>query len=192
MSPMHIKSLEHPPYKRFLSDGVRPYLLNFETEEGYKSCLIDGMPVLVAVVSREKVFEIFMLLTQQYPKKVDVVFDICHGRNHFKDWKTYMTHDKQRPVVQKELLAHRQAIVDSGSAVITMRSIESDGRHEITIDDHKMIIVAGNLDTSEGILQENHIERKSKMKVITEVQHAHIPNTKLREEIETLALKLIG
>jgi hypothetical protein len=161
-----------------LTDAIRPALdLQVVPREGYRLDTFRDVrarfevPVLVASVSRERLFEIFLDLLEPLGETVDVVLETSHdseGGGH---------QDLQRehidlPILKSYCYEFEDLLLNDGCTGIAV--IANEGPMEVQFDEHKLLVVyAQNLKPFENILRRAGINRDDRMKVITEGEHLH-------------------
>ena len=162
----------------WLTEAIRPSVdLQVIPREGYR---IDTyrdtrakveVPVLVAAVSRERLFDLFLDLVEPLGEVVDVVLETSHeteGNGH---------EDLQReqidlPVLKSYCCDYEDLLLHDGCTGIAV--ISSAQPMEVQFDEHKLLVVyAHDLEPFERILRQAGISRDDRLKLITEGEHLH-------------------
>jgi hypothetical protein len=162
----------------WLTEAVRPSLdLQVIPCEGYR---IDTyrdaraklqVPVLVAAVSRERLFDLFLELLEPLGEVVDVVLETSHeteGHGH---------QDLQReqidlPVFKSYCCDYEELLLHDGCTGVAV--ISTSGPMEVQFDEHKLLVVyAQDLKPFERILRAAGVKRNNALKLITEGEHLH-------------------
>jgi len=179
----------------WLTEAIRPsFDLQVIPREGYR---IDTyrdarekieVPVLVAAVSRERLFDMFLELLDPLGPVVDVVLETSHqseGSGH---------QDLQReqidlPVLKSYCCEFEELLLNDGCAGIAV--ISTLGPMEVQFDEHKLLVVyAHDLRPFEHILRAAGIPREDEMKLITEGEHLHSTEPHYAESFRQLCLRL--
>ncbi|MBM3993328.1 MAG: hypothetical protein FJ303_04110 [Planctomycetes bacterium] len=179
----------------WLTDAIRPaQSLPVVPREGYR---IDtycdeqanfSVPVLVAAVSRERLFDVFLDLLDPLGEVVDVVLETSHnshGSQHLDLFREAM----DLPVLKSHCCEYEDTLMHDGCTGIAVMSTE--GPMEVQFDEHKLLIVyAPNLTFFENVMKEHRIRRDDKMKLITEGEHLHSTDQTYREQFEQLCYRI--
>src|SRR5262249_25821959 len=179
----------------WLTDAIRPaYGLEIVPSEGFRFDTYRDtqagveVPALVAAISRERLFDLFIDLLDPLGDVVDVVLETSHSnrRSHHRD--LYREH-VDLPVVKshcydcEELLSHDGC---TGVAVISTLA-----PMEVQCDEHKLLVVyAKDLDPFEQILRDAGISCDGNIRFITEAEHLHSTEPRFLDSFEQLCLKL--
>lgn len=178
-----------------LTEAIRPSLdLQVVPRQGYR---IDTyrdaeadleVPVLVAAVSAERLFEVFLDLLAPLGEEVDVVLETSHdsgGASH---------QDLQReaidlPVLQSHFCEFEELLLHDGCSGVAV--ISTGEPMEVQFDEHKLLVVyARNLAAFEGILGGFNIVRDDSLKLITEGEHLHSSDPLHFDQFEQLCCRL--
>jgi hypothetical protein len=176
-----------------LSDAVRPsYDLQVVPREGYRHDAYrdeqnhSTVPVLMASVSSERLFESFMELLDPLGSVVDVVLETSHSGEKQGHTDLYREHIDM-PVLKSILWEYEEMLVNDGCTGIAV--LNPAVPQEIQFDEHKLLIVYGEeLEPFEEALQQQRIVCDDQMRFITEAEHVHSSSdrfTRLFEELQT-------
>lgn len=176
-----------------LTNAVRPsYDLQIVPTEGYRhDSYLDEqsktrVPVLMASVSRERLFEVFLDLIEPLGGAVDVVLETSHtqGRRGHND--LYREHIDM-PVLKSNLYDFEELLTHDGCTGLAV--LNPGVPLEVQFDEHKLLIVYGDeLAPFEDVLRMHGIRRDEQMKFITEAEHVHSSNdqyVRLFDELKT-------
>ena len=183
-------------YGRFrLTDAVRPaYDLKVVPTEGYRyDTYLDEetktkVPVLMAAVSREKVFDVFLDLIDELGCEVDVVLETSHNRDSAGHTDLYREHIDM-PVLKSTLWDYEDMLMNDGCTGLAV--LNPGIPQEVQFDEHKLLIVYGNpLQPFENILRRYGVRRDDKIKFVAEAEHVHSSSDKFLDQFEQLQMKL--
>ncbi len=162
----------------WLTEAIRPSLdLQVVPREGYRvETFRDAetkveVPVLVAAVSRERLFDLFLALLDPLGEVVDAILETSHeteGEGH---------EDLQReqidlPVLKSYCCEFEELLLHDGCSGIAVMSTTQP--MEVQFDEHKLLVVyAQDLEPFERILLESGIKREDGLRLITEGEHLH-------------------
>lgn len=178
-----------------LTEAVRPsYDLQVRPCEGYRhDCYQDeqsgtSVPVLMAAVSAEHLFDIFMDLLDPLGTTVDVVLETSHNRDQGGHTDLYREHIDM-PVLKSILWDFEEQLVNDGCSGLAV--LNPSIPQEIQFDEHKLIIIYGDqLEVYEEIFREHGIEKNEELKFITEAEHVHSSSDTYAREFEELQTRL--
>lgn len=178
-----------------LTDAVRPsYNLEVVPRTGYRhEWYVDQetgarIPVLMASVSREKLFDTFLSLLDPLGETVDVVLETSHDKNNGQHTDLYRE-QIDMPVLQSILYDFEDLLLDDGCCGIAILNPRKP--MEVQLDEHKLLFVYGkeNVDC-ERALKDNQIQCVENMRFITEAEHVHSSSDELHERFEQLCYQL--
>ena len=188
-----------------LTDAVRPsFDLEIIPEQGYKYdriALGTGdmtafsrvrsrwlMPILVASVSLENLFEIFQDLLNPLGDTVNIVLETSH---HYSGTRRTGLHREHidLPVLKSFLYDHEELLLNDGCTGISVFAPKIPA--EVRFDEHKLIIIyAKSLLPFEKILRRNNIFLNETMKLLTDAEHVHITRDEYFQRFKTLQMSL--
>ena len=183
-----------------LTDAIRPSMdLQVIPQQGYR-CGVhtqkgrhEEIPILMASVSREKLWECFLDLFDEVAgnaEMVDVVLETSHSMNNgeHKDWYR----EKIDPVVLKSFLCdHEQVLLHDGCTGIAI--ISTDEPTEVQFDEHKLLIVYARkkyMGRFKHVMACNGIEQKQDIKFIAEGEHMHSTEPWSEDHFERMCYQL--
>lgn len=177
-----------------LTEGIRPsYDRKVVPQQGYRHDEWmneeDGhkVPVLMAAVTREKLFEAFMDLMDPLGATVDVVLETSHARRRGHS-DLYREHI-DLPVLKSILWEYEDLLCNDGNAGIAV--LNPRVSLEIQFDEHKLLVVYGNrLDAFEAVLEQHRIHCREKIKFLTEAEHVHSSSDTYQRTFEDLSVCL--
>lgn len=189
----HLKVDQYGDFR--LTEAIRPSLdLQVVPREGYRVDTYRDtragieVPVIVAAVSREKLFDIFIDLLDPLGEVVDVVLETSHES---KGGKHNDLHREQidLPVFKSYCCDFEPMLLNDGCSGVAVMS--ANGPMEVQFDEHKLLVVyAQDLEPFERVLRQAGIERDDELKVITEGEHLHSTESKYAEEFDQLCYRL--
>jgi hypothetical protein len=178
-----------------LSDAVRPsYDLQVVPTQGYRHDAYrdeqthSSVPVIMAAVSRERLFETFLDLMEPLGFTVDVVLETSHNRNRSGHTDLYREHI-DLPVLKSILWEYEDLLTNDGCTGIAV--LNPDIPHEIQFDEHKLLILYGeHLADFEILLHERGVKLDEQLKFITEAEHVHSSSDAYAGQFEELKTRL--
>ena len=179
----------------WLTDAVRPaQSLQIIPRQGYRvETYRDAkanfeVPVLVAAISREQLFDVFLGLLDPLGEVVDVVMETSHdsaGNQHLDLFREGM----DLPVLKSHCCDYEETLLHDGCAGVAVMS--TDGPMEVQFDEHKLLVVyAPDLKPFIRVMKEFGILRNDKMKLITEGEHLHSTEDRHRAQFEQLCTRI--
>ncbi len=178
-----------------LTEAVRPsYDLQVVPAEGYRHDVYhdeqghNTVPVLMAAVSRPRLFDIFMDLIGPLGNVVDVVLETSHHRDHRGHTDLYREHIDV-PVLKSILWDFEDLLLNDGCTGIAV--LNPDVPQEIQFDEHKLLIVYGEqLVPFEHVLRQREVRCDDQLKFITEGEHVHSSSDQYTRQFEVLKTRL--
>ena len=176
-----------------LTDAVRPsFDLQITPAEGYRHDEYrDGetsssVPVIMASISKESVFEVFMEMIDPLGPVVDVVLETSHhGQGHSDVYREHI----DMPVLKSILWDYEDMLMNDGCTGIAV--LNPGIPQEVQFDEHKLLIGYGEpLEAFENILRDLSIPCNDAMKFITEAEHVHSSSDAFSQTFDELRLRL--
>jgi hypothetical protein len=179
----------------WLTEAIRPSVdLQVIPREGYRidtyrdSRVKVEVPVLVAAVSRERLFDLFLEMLEPLGEVVDVVLETSHeseGNGH---------EDLQReqidlPVLKSYCCDYEDLLLHDGCTGIAV--ISNTQAMEVQFDEHKLLVVyAHDLKPFERILRDAGVPRDDRLKLITEGEHLHSTEPQFADGFQQFCFRL--
>ena len=178
-----------------LTDAVRPsYDLQVVPTQGYRHDAYrdeqsrTNVPVLMAAVSAERLFETFMDLLDPLGGVVDVVLETSHCGDEQGHTDLYREHI-DAPVLKSILWEYEDLLVNDGCTGIAV--LNPGIPQEIQFDEHKLLIVYGDrLEEFESIYGDHQVRCDDKLKFITEAEHVHSSSDRYAQQFDELKTRL--
>jgi len=178
-----------------LSDAVRPsYDLQVVPTQGYRHDAYrdeqnrTNVPVLMAAVSAERLFDTFMDLLDPLGGVLDVVLETSHSGDETGHTDLYREHI-DAPVLKSVLWEYEDLLVNDGCTGIAV--LNPGIPQEIQFDEHKLLIVYGNqLEEFEEIYRQQQIRCDDELKFITEAEHVHSSSDRFAQQFDELKTRL--
>lgn len=178
-----------------LTDAVRPsYDLQVVPRQGYRHDSYHdqenqtSVPVLMAAVSSDHLFDTFMDLLDCLGTVVDVVLETSHSRDKQGHTDLYREHIDV-PVLKSILWDYEDLLMNDGCTGVAV--LNPSVPQEIQFDEHKLLIVYGeNLESFEKTLDEGNIPCDDQVKFITEAEHVHSSSDNYCQQFEELKTRL--
>jgi hypothetical protein len=178
-----------------LTDAVRPsYDLQVVPCQGYRHDIYrdeenqSTVPVLMASVSKEDIFDVFMDLLDPLGTVADVVLETSHNRDQSGHMDLYREHIDM-PVLKSILWEYEDLLQNDGCTGIAI--LNPNVPHEVQFDEHKLLIVYGdNLGPFEHVLADRAVSLDEQMKFITEAEHVHSSSDQYAQDFEELKTRL--
>lgn len=178
-----------------LTDAVRPsYDLQVVPCEGYRHDAYrdeethTSVPVLMAALSRPRLFDTFMELLEPLGPVVDVVLETSHNRKRGGHVDLYREHI-DLPVLKSILWEYENLLLNDGCAGIAV--LNPGVPQEVQFDEHKLLIVYGrDLEEFEDILRQQRVPCNESLRFITEAEHVHSSSDRFAQQFEELQMRL--
>ncbi len=178
-----------------LTDAVRPsYDLQVVPTQGFRHDAYrdeqtrTNVPVLMAAVSAERLFETFMELLDPLGGVVDVVLETSHCGEEQGHTDLYREHI-DAPVLKSILWEYEDLLVNDGCTGIAV--LNPGVPQEIQFDEHKLLIVYGNrLEEFESIYKDQQVRCDDNLKFITEAEHVHSSSDRYAQQFDELKTRL--
>lgn len=194
----HIAKVQYGDF--LLTDAVRPSPTlvpkagyRFDTYHNQESGIT--IPVIMAVASREALFNLFMdLVGQVEGDTVDVVLETSHDkkRTHHEHFDNY--HEEIDPItLRSNLWDFEELLTDDGCTGIAV--LNPSIPVEVQFDEHKMLIMYGSNESLypfEEVLQDAGIRRDNNIRFISEDAHIHSTQEEFVERFKALQILLSG
>ena len=178
-----------------LTEAIRPAAhLPVVPREGYRLDVFRDpkarveVPALVAAVSREKLFSVFLSLLEPLGPVVDVILETSHespaGRH-----VDLVREQIDLPVLMSHLCDYEDLLLNDGCTGIAV--ISAAGPVEVQFDEHKLLVVyAQDIERFEEILLQEGLCRLDRMKLLTEGEHLHSTGPDHLDQFDQLACRL--
>jgi len=161
-----------------LTDAIRPsYDLQVVPCQGYRHDAYrdeqnrSSVPVLMASVSRDHLFDTFMELLDPLGGVVDVVLETSHSGDCQGHTDLYREHIDM-PVLKSILWDYEEMLMNDGCTGIAV--LNPGVPQEVQFDEHKLLIVYGdNLEPFQEVMDLRSVPCNEQMKFITEAEHVH-------------------
>ncbi len=161
-----------------LTDAIRPsFDLRVVPKQGYKHDRYrddqsrTSVPVLMAAISREQLFDTFIDLLDPLGNVVDVVLETSHRRGSGEHSDLYRE-QIDLPILKSYLYDFEEMLMNDGCTGIAV--LNPTIPVEVQFDEHKMLIVyAEELAPFEEILRRHAIKRDERLRFLTEAEHIH-------------------
>jgi hypothetical protein len=188
-----------------LTEAVRPSLdLKIIPEQGYKydrlKLGIDDMtvfrragsrwlmPILVASVSLERLFDTFLEMLDPMGDTVSICLETSHS--YTGSHRSCLCREHiDLPVLKSFLYDHEDLILNDGCMGISVSA--SKAPVEVRFDEHKLLSVyAKSLSPFEKILRRHNVQRRETMPMLTDAEHVHITRDEYFQRFKTLQVLL--
>jgi hypothetical protein len=178
-----------------LTEAVRPsYDLEVVPTQGFRHDTYrdeqnrSNVPVLMAAVTGERLFETFMDLLDPLGSVADVVLETSHNRDEHGHTDLYREHIDM-PVLKSILWEYEDLLVNDGCTGLAV--LNPGAPQEIQFDEHKLLIVYGDqLAEFEQILKDRRVRCDDALKFITEAEHVHSSSDRYAQQFEELRTRL--
>lgn len=160
-----------------LTDAIRPsFDLAIVPEEGWRfDRYVDpesgaGVPVAIAAVSREKLFDVFLALLDAIGATVDVVVESSHLQNGTRASSTREGVDA--PVLKSVFCDYEDLLLNDGCLGVAV--LDAEQPLEIQFDEHKLLTVYGDdLSAAVATFRQFDVPRKPTARFLNEAEHIH-------------------
>jgi hypothetical protein len=161
-----------------LTDAVRPsFDLRIVPEQGYRHDQYQdeqsrlSVPVLIASISADQLFDTFIDLLDPLGYAVDVVLETSHHRSGGYHTDLYRE-QIDLPILKSFLYDYEEMLLNDGCTGIAV--LNPSIPVEVQFDEHKMLIIyAEHLREFEIILKEHRIPCNESIRFLTEAEHIH-------------------
>ena len=178
-----------------LTDAIRPsYDLQVVPSQGYRHDSYQDqesrttVPVLMATVSSQHLFESFMDLLDPLGPVVDVVLETSHSRDRQGHRDLYREHIDM-PVLKSILWDYEDLLLNDGCTGVAVLNPEIP--QEVQFDEHKLLIIYGEkLSGFEEVLGRRQVNCIDDMKFVTEAEHVHSSSDTFARQFEELTTRL--
>ncbi len=161
-----------------LTDAVRPsYDLQVVPCQGYRHDAYrdeqsrSSVPVLMASMSRDSLFDTFMELLDPLGSTVDVVLETSHSGDCQGHTDLYREHIDM-PVLKSILWEYEEMLTNDGCTGIAV--LNPAVPQEVQFDEHKLLIIYGDdLCPFQEVFDSRRVCCDEQMKFITEAEHVH-------------------
>ena len=183
-------------YDKFqLTDAVRPsHDLKVVPRQGFRhevyreETLTERVPVVMASVSKERLFDVFMDLLDPLGNTVDVVLETSHDASSRQHTDLLREHIDV-PVLKSNLWDFEDLLTNDGCTGIAI--LNPKVPFEIQFDEHKLLMIYGNdLSRFELILNTYTIDCDEEIRFITEAEHVHSSNERYLDQFNELKARL--
>jgi hypothetical protein len=179
----------------WLTEAIRPSLdLQVVPRQGFRRDIYRDVrvgievPVLVAAVSRERLFDLFLDLLDPLGDAVDVVLETSHaseGASHQDLYREQI----DLPIFKSYCCDFEELLLNDGCTGVAV--IGTSGPMEVQFDEHKLLVVyARQLEPFERVVREAGVPRDDQMKLITEGEHLHSSEPRHAAEFEQFCYRL--
>ncbi len=160
-----------------LTDAIRPsFDLAIVPEECWRfDRYVDpetgaGVPVAIAAVSREKLFDVFLALLDELETTVDVVVESSHRQNGTRVSSTREGVDA--PVLKSVFCDYEDLLLNDGCLGVAV--LDAEKPLEIQFDEHKLLTVYGDdLSGAVATFRKFDVPRKPTARFLNEAEHIH-------------------
>lgn len=178
-----------------LTDAVRPsWELDVVPCTGYRhEWYVDEdsgtrIPVLMASVTRERLFDTFLSLLDPLGESVDVVLETSHDRTSGQHADLYRE-QIDMPVLQSILYDYEDLLLDDGCCGIAILNPRTP--MEVQLDEHKLLFVYGrDAAEYENAFRDHGVTCQEGMRFITEAEHVHSSSDEFQRRFEQLCYQL--
>ncbi len=178
-----------------LTEAVRPsYDLQVIPAQGYRHDSYHDeeshtkVPVVMAAVSGEHLFETFMDVLDPLGTVVDVVLETSHQQDSKGHTDLYREHIDV-PVLKSILWEFEDLLLNDGCTGLAV--LNPGVPQEVQFDEHKLLIVYGDhLEAFEEILRGRAVGCDDQLKFITEAEHVHSSSDHYARRFDELKTRL--
>lgn len=178
-----------------LTEAVRPsYDLQVVPTQGYRHDSYrdtennTNVPVLMASVSSQNMFDVFMDLLDPLGPVVDVVLETSHHRDRTGHDDLYREHIDM-PVLKSILWDFEDMLLNDGCTGVAI--LNPGIPQEVQFDEHKLLIVYGEeLTKFENALDDRNVRCDDQLKLITEAEHVHSSSDRYARQFEEFKTRL--
>ncbi|MCA9060371.1 MAG: hypothetical protein KDA96_17095 [Planctomycetaceae bacterium] len=178
-----------------LTDAVRPsYNLDVVPRAGFRhEWYVDPdsgarIPVLMASISREVLFDAFLSTLDHLGETVDVILETSHDKSNGRHTDLYRE-QIDLPVLQSVLMEFEDLLMDDGCTGIAVLNPRKP--MEVQLDEHKLLFIYGKENrAAAGTLIDHGLNCIEDMRFITEAEHVHSSSDEFQQRFEQLCYHL--
>ncbi|MGH7223039.1 MAG: hypothetical protein ACRELF_07415 [Gemmataceae bacterium] len=178
-----------------LTDAIRPALhvpvvprQGFRVDVYRDAQLGLRVPVLVAAISREQLFDVFLALLAPLGDDVKVILETSHHSDHGGHKDLYREHI-DLPVLMSYFCDFEDLLLNDGYTGVAV--LARGGPMEVQFDEHKLLVVyARDLAPFKEILRDFGIACDDALRLITEGEHLHSSDPEHFQQFEQLCFRL--
>jgi hypothetical protein len=179
----------------WLTEAVRPSIdLQVVPRAGYRRDTYKDpeagieIPVLVAAVSREQLFDVFLDLLDPLGEVVDVILETSH-RSDGPEHQDLHREQIDLPIFKSNCYDYEDLLLNDGCTGVAV--ISANGPMEVQFDEHKLLIIyAKDLTPFEEVLQAAGLPCDDRLRIITEGEHLHSTEPHFSEEFEQFCYRI--
>jgi hypothetical protein len=189
----HLQTDEYVDFQ--LTEAIRPAMdLKIVPTQGFRHDTYHGeegdvaIPVVMAAVTRQILFPLFLQLVEQLGEHVDVVLESSHDHSTSGHVDYYREHI-DTPVLISTLAEFEDLLLNDGCTGIAVLNPRTP--QEVQFDEHKLLIVYGQpLDPMERLLEANAVPLNEQIRMISEAEHVHSSADRFRDQFDQLKMRL--
>jgi hypothetical protein len=178
-----------------LTRAVRPgWQGGVDPTEGYRlDTYVDQrngfrLPAVIASVSAERLFDVFVSLMEQLGQTCDVVLESSHEADYGRH-RDHVREGVERTVLESTLWEFEELLLDDGCTGIAV--MHPDRPVEVQLDEHKLLVVyAEELGPFEEILRDHGVPARPGIRFITQGEHLHASHARFQARFEELCGRL--
>lgn len=178
-----------------LTEAIRPsYDLQVVPTQGFRHDAYrdeqagSSVPVLMAAITRPRLFDVFLEMIDPLGPCVDVVLETSHSREG-KGHTDLYREQIDMPVLKSILWEFEEMLLNDGCTGIAV--LNPDVPQEVQFDEHKLLIVYGDeLESYEQVLNDHRIRLDESLRFITEAEHVHSSSEGYARQFEELQARL--
>jgi hypothetical protein len=179
----------------WLTDALRPsFDLQVVPREGFRLETYRDtpagieVPALVASVSRERLFDLFLALLDPLGDVVDAVLETSHDSQGARHRDLYRE-QIDLPILKSYCCDFEDLLLHDGCTGVA--AISTAAPMEVQFDEHKLLVVyAHDLEVFEGIVRQAGVPFVPDLKLLTEGEHLHSTEARYAASFEQLCYRL--
>lgn len=190
---LHLNNKQYGDFT--LTNAIRPSLeVPIRPRQGYRVEVFRDranqfrLPMLVASVSAERLFDTFLALLEPLGESVHTVLESSHGRGADQH-QDFRRNHIDAPVLASHFCDFEDLLMNDGCTGVAVLS--SRKPMEVQFDEHKLFtIYAADLRPFQRVLKEQGVRRRNTLRLIAEAEHLHHSTDEYEDEFKQLCLRV--
>ncbi|MFM2217080.1 MAG: hypothetical protein RL240_1398 [Planctomycetota bacterium] len=190
---MHMERSRYGTFE--LTDAIRPaYNLEVVPKQGFRHDeYVDPqsgatIPVLLASVSRERLFDLFIDLISCLGETVNVVLETSH-HGETGEHDDFVREHIDMPILKSVLYDFEDLLLNDGCTGIAV--VNPKRKLEVQFDEHKLLVCYGvPQELFERVLIKYDVYPDDQMRFVTEAEHVHSSSDRFVDFFDTLQTRL--
>lgn len=183
-------------YGDYQLGGIRPYG-EFVPKQGFKHGSYEGMPAVIAAVSKESILDIFYMMLDEISGEVIVVLESSHNSpqvaNENEIEPDYFETVMDLVVLKSILIDYEDFMLEDGLFGISVYNYgeEDNSPIEVQLDEHSLLIgYSEKVEKFNQILEMHGLVCDEELELIIDNDHVHLSGPNFYEKFLSLKIEL--